>query len=101
MLGDLRGACLGCRDRERPQLRLAIERCRKGDVLVVVWIGWLARSLSHLLARASRGLGCKRPQPFRSRFGLDFEELTEVGIPNSRPSPLVCSCVSASGPARC
>jgi hypothetical protein len=23
-------------------------------LLVVVWIGWLARSLSHLLARASR-----------------------------------------------
>jgi DNA invertase Pin-like site-specific DNA recombinase len=69
-------------DRERPQLRLAIERCRRGDVLVVVRIGRLARSLSHLLARASRGLGCKRPQPFRSRFGLDFEELTEVGTPN-------------------
>jgi hypothetical protein len=82
VLGDLRGARLGCRDRERPQLRLAIERCRRGDVLVVVWIGWLARSLSHLLARASRGLGCKRPQPFQSRFGLDFEELTEVGTPN-------------------
>jgi len=68
-------------DRERPQLRLAIELpqgrragCRPD--------GWLARSLSHLLARASRGLGCKRPQPFRSRFGLDFEELTEVGTPN-------------------
>jgi DNA invertase Pin-like site-specific DNA recombinase len=56
--------------------------CRRGDVLVVVRIGRLARSLSHLLAGASRGLGCKRPQPFRSRFGLDFEELTEVGTPN-------------------
>jgi hypothetical protein len=48
----------------------------------VVRIGRLARPLSYLLARASRGLGCKRPQPFRSRFGLDFEELTEVGTPN-------------------
>jgi DNA invertase Pin-like site-specific DNA recombinase len=37
-------------DRERPQLRLAIERCRRGDVLVVVRIDRLARSLSHLLA---------------------------------------------------
>ena len=35
-------------DRERPQLRLAIERCRRGDVLVVR-IDRLARSLSHLL----------------------------------------------------
>ena len=57
-------------------------RCRRGDVLVVVRIGRLARSLSHLLAGAARGLGCKRPQPFRSRFGLDFEEVTEVGTPN-------------------
>jgi DNA invertase Pin-like site-specific DNA recombinase len=37
-------------DRERPQLRLAIERCRRGEVLVVVRIDRLARSLSHLLA---------------------------------------------------
>lgn len=35
--------------RERPQLRKAIERCRKGDVLVVVRIDRLARSLAHLL----------------------------------------------------
>ncbi|HYG87950.1 MAG TPA: recombinase family protein [Azospirillum sp.] len=36
-------------DRSRPELKRAIERCRKGDVLVVVRIDRLARSLSHLL----------------------------------------------------
>lgn len=36
-------------DRTRPELRRAIERCRKGDVLVVVRIDRLARSLAHLL----------------------------------------------------
>lgn len=36
-------------DRARPELRKAIERCGKGDVLVVVRIDRLARSLSHLL----------------------------------------------------
>lgn len=36
-------------DRARPELKKAIERCRKGDVLVVVRIDRLARSLAHLL----------------------------------------------------
>ncbi|MCW2240627.1 recombinase family protein [Azospirillum canadense] len=36
-------------DRSRPELKRAIERCRKGDVLVVVRIDRLARSLAHLL----------------------------------------------------
>lgn len=35
--------------RARPELKKAIERCRKGDVLVVVRIDRLARSLAHLL----------------------------------------------------
>ena len=36
-------------DRSRPELKRAIERCRAGDVLVVVRIDRLARSLAHLL----------------------------------------------------
>src|SRR3954470_14379703 len=36
-------------DRARPELKRAIERCGRGDVLVVVRIDRLARSLSHLL----------------------------------------------------
>ena len=36
-------------DRSRPVLHKAIERCRKGDVLVVVRLDRLARSLAHLL----------------------------------------------------
>ena len=47
--------------RARPQLKLAVERCRQGDVLVVVRIDRLARSLSHLLeiieALDARGAG--------------------------------------------
>ena len=35
--------------RARPQLKLALDRCKPGDVLVVVRIDRLARSLSHLL----------------------------------------------------
>ena len=69
-------------DRERPQLRLAIERCRRGDVLVSSGsAGWPARCPTCWRERLE-DWGCKRPQPFRSRFGLDFEELTEVGTPN-------------------
>ncbi|MCW2239113.1 recombinase family protein [Azospirillum canadense] len=48
-------------DRARPELKRAIERCRKGDVLVVVRIDRLARSLAHLLeiieALDSKGAG--------------------------------------------
>jgi DNA invertase Pin-like site-specific DNA recombinase len=36
-------------DRARPKLKRAIERCSRSDVLVVVRIDHLARSLSHLL----------------------------------------------------
>ncbi|TWA84744.1 DNA invertase Pin-like site-specific DNA recombinase [Azospirillum brasilense] len=36
-------------DRSRPELKRAIARCRAGDVLVVVRIDRLARSLAHLL----------------------------------------------------
>jgi DNA invertase Pin-like site-specific DNA recombinase len=36
-------------DRARPELKRALERCGRGDVLVVVRIDRLARSLSHLL----------------------------------------------------
>lgn len=36
-------------DRARPELKRAIERCGRGDVLIVVRIDRLARSLSHLL----------------------------------------------------
>jgi DNA invertase Pin-like site-specific DNA recombinase len=36
-------------DRARPELKRAIERCVGGDVLVVVRIDRLARSLAHLL----------------------------------------------------
>ncbi|TWA53839.1 DNA invertase Pin-like site-specific DNA recombinase [Azospirillum baldaniorum] len=36
-------------DRSRPKLKRAIARCRAGDVLVVVRIDRLARSLAHLL----------------------------------------------------
>jgi DNA invertase Pin-like site-specific DNA recombinase len=35
--------------RARPELKLALERCKSGDVLVVVRIDRLARSLSHLM----------------------------------------------------
>ena len=35
--------------RARPELKLALERCKRGDVLVVVRIDRLARSLSHLM----------------------------------------------------
>ena len=48
-------------NRGRPELKLAVERCRQGDVLVVVRIDRLARSLSHLLeiieALDARGAG--------------------------------------------
>lgn len=37
-------------DRERPQLKAALSRVKKGDTLVVVRIDRLARSLAHLLA---------------------------------------------------
>ena len=47
--------------RGRSELKLAVERCRRGDVLVVVRIDRLARSLSHLLeiieALEARGAG--------------------------------------------
>jgi len=43
--------------------------------------GWPARCPTCWRERLE-DWGCKRPQPFRSRFGLDFEELTEVGTPN-------------------
>src|SRR3954468_9097373 len=36
-------------DRARPELKRVLERCGRGDVLVVVRIDRLARSLSHLL----------------------------------------------------
>ncbi|HYE01268.1 MAG TPA: recombinase family protein, partial [Alphaproteobacteria bacterium] len=36
-------------DRARPELKRALDRCRRGDVLVVSRIDRLARSLSHLL----------------------------------------------------
>ena len=35
--------------RARPELNLALDRCKSGDVLVVVRIDRLARSLSHLM----------------------------------------------------
>jgi DNA invertase Pin-like site-specific DNA recombinase len=50
-------------DRARPELKRAVERCKKGDVLVVVRIDRLARSLAHLLeiieALDTRGAGFK------------------------------------------
>ncbi len=36
-------------DRNRPELKRVLERCRRGDVLVVARIDRLARSLAHLL----------------------------------------------------
>jgi hypothetical protein len=64
-------------DRSHPELKRAIERCRAGDVLVVVRIDRLARSLAHLL-EIIEALDAKRAG-FRSQL-VGLNRLAQFSI---------------------